>query len=135
MPCESGSIRTIHAIGHLFLPMSSFSNTTSPTWTFLLLISHFCRAWRLWRNSFRQRDQNSPAICCTRLYLLREYRSGLLNTPGGSIILSLFMVRRLLGDNGISLLMSLRDSTVRGLELIIASVSATSVLNPSSLRL
>ena len=46
-----------------------------------------------------------------------------------------FMVRRLLGDNGISLLMSLRDSTVRGLELMIASVSATSVLNPSSLRL
>ena len=70
-------------------------------------------------NSFRQQDQNSPAICCTRLHGLRRYRSGLLNTPGSGIITSLFMVRRLLGDNGISLLMSLRDSTV----------------NPSSLRL
>ena len=40
-----------------------------------------------------------------------------------------------LGDNGISLLLSLRDSTVRCLELMISSVSATSVLNPSSLRL
>ena len=45
------------------------------------------------------------------------------------------MVRRWLGDNGISLLMSLRDSAVGDLELMIASVSATSVLNPSSLRL
>ena len=33
------------------------------------------------------------------------------------------------------MLISLMDSTVRGLELMIASVSATSVLNPSSLRL
>ena len=52
---------------------------------------------------------NIAAICCTRLHRLREYRSALLNTPGGGIIISLFMVRRLLGDNGISLLMSLRD--------------------------
>ena len=135
MPCESGSTRAIRAIGHLFLPMSSFRNTASPTWKFFLLIFHFCCAWRLWRNSFRQRDQNSPAICCTHLHRLREYRSGLLNTPRGGIITSFFMVRRLLGDNGISLLMSLRDSTVRGLELMTASVSATSVLNPLSLRL
>ena len=46
-----------------------------------------------------------------------------------------FTVRRLLGDNGVSLLMSLRDSTVRGLQLMIASVSATGVLNSLSLRL
>ena len=45
------------------------------------------------------------------------------------------MVRRLCGDNEISLLTSLRDSTVRDLELMIASVSATSVLNLSSLRM
>ena len=81
IPCESGFVLTIRSIGHLFLPVSSFSNTTSPTWKFLLLIFHFCRAWRLWRNSFCQRDQNSPAICCTRLHRLREYRFGLLNTP------------------------------------------------------
>ena len=41
------------------------------------------------------------------------------------MITSLFMVRGLLSDSGISLLMLLRDSTVRGLELMIASVSAT----------
>ena len=61
--------------------------------------------------------------------------SGLLSTPGGGIITSLFMVRRLLGDNGISLLTSLRDSSVKGLDLMIASISATGILNPSSLRL
>ena len=43
------------------------------------------------------------------------------------------MVRTLSDDNEISLLTSLRDSTVRDLELMIASVSATSVLNLSSL--
>ena len=84
-------------------------------------------------NSFRERDQNSPSICCTHLHCLREYKSGLLNSPGCGIITSLFMVRRLLGDNGISLLTSLRDSTVRGLELMIASVSATSVLKCSKI--
>ena len=135
MPCESGSVLTICAIGHLLLPVFSFSNTTSPIWKFLLLIFHFCCTCRLWRNAFCQRDQNSPAICCTCLHRLREYRSGLLNTPGGDIIRSLFMVRRLLGENGISLLMSPRDSTVRGLDLMIAFVSDTSVLSPSSLSL
>ena len=43
------------------------------------------------------------------------------------------MVRTSSDDNEISLLTSLRDSTVRDLELMIASVSATSVLNLSSL--
>ena len=47
MPCESGSVLTICAIGHLLLPVSSFSDTTSPTWKFLLLIFHFCHVWRL----------------------------------------------------------------------------------------
>ena len=60
---------------------------------------------------------------------------GLFNTPGGGIVTSLFMVKRLLADNGISPLMPLRDSTVRGLELMIASISAASVFSPSSLRL
>ena len=94
VPCKLGSVLKIHAIGHLFLLVSSFSNATSPTWKFLLLIFHFCCAWRFWRNSFHQRDQNSLAICCTRLHHLHEYRSGLLNTPGSGIITSLFMVRR-----------------------------------------
>ena len=43
---------------------------------------------------------------------LREYRSGLMNIPGAGIIKSLFMVRGLLGDNEISLITSLRDSSV-----------------------
>ena len=86
IPCKLGSVLIICAIGHLFLPMSSFSNTTSATWKFLLLIFHLCHAWRLWRNSFHQWDQNSPATCCTCLHRLREYRSSLLNTPGAGII-------------------------------------------------
>ena len=86
MPWESGSVLTIHAIGHLFLPVSSFSNTASPTWKFLLVIFHFCLAWRFWRNYFCQWDQNSPGISCTCLHHLCEYRSGLLNTPGGGMI-------------------------------------------------
>ena len=117
IPHESGSVLKICATGHLFLPMSSFSNATPPTWKFYLLVFHFCHAWRLCKNSFGYWDQNSPAICCTCLHSLHNYRSGLLNTPGGGIITSLFMVRRLLGDNGISLLMSLRDSSVTGPEL------------------
>ena len=102
---------------------------------FVLLIFHFCGVWKLRRNYFHQRDQNSPTLCCTCLHRIRESRSGLLNNSGGGIKTSLFMARRLLGDNIISLLTSLRDSTVRGLELMIAFVLATSVLNPSSLKL
>ena len=56
-----------------------------------------------------------------------------MDTPDFGIIASLFIVRRLFGDNEISLLMSFRDSTVSGLELIIASASAASFLNPLSL--
>ena len=41
VPCESSSVLTIHAIGHLFLLVSSFSNTTSPTWNFFCLYSIF----------------------------------------------------------------------------------------------
>ena len=82
-----------------------------------ILLATGTRITQQYKNSFGYWDQNSPAICCTCLHSLHKYRSGLLNTPGGGIITSLFMVRRLLGDNGISLLMSLRDSSVRGLEL------------------
>lgn len=39
-----------------------------------------------------------------------------MDTPDFGIIASLFIVRRLFGDNEISLLMSFRDSTVSGLE-------------------
>ena len=41
VPCESSSVLTIHAIGHLFLLVSSLSNTTSPTWNFFCLYSIF----------------------------------------------------------------------------------------------
>ena len=118
--------------------VSSFSNTASPTWKFFLLIFYFFVLGDfegiIFENGAKIAQQYA-AICCTCLHCLREYRSGLLNTPEGSIKASLFMVRRFLGDNRISLLMSLRDSTFRGLELMIVSVSVTGDLNPSSLRL
>ena len=105
----------------LFLPLAILHPQLEISFTYILFLS--CLETQ--RKSFCQWNQNSSAICCTCLHRLCEYRSGVLNTPGGGMITSLFMVRGLLGDSGISLLMLLRDSTVIGRELMTASVSAT----------
>ena len=46
---------------------------------------------------------------------------GLLNSPGGGMGTLVFIVRRLLGESGISLSGSLMVSTVSGLEIMISS--------------
>ena len=65
----------------------SFNITMSPTSKFLLLSFHFCLVCKLCRNTFLHLCQNSSAICCTRLHLLLEYRSGFVKTPGGNMTL------------------------------------------------
>ena len=110
----------------------SFNIKMSPNSKFLLLSFHFCLVCKLCRNSFLHLCQNSSAICCTRLHLLLEYRSGFVKTPGGGMTTFVFIVNRLLGESGIWLLISLKVSTVSGLELIIDSTSAIKVLSASS---
>ena len=134
-PFKSGSFFTTLVMGHLFLPRSSFSNTMSPTSKFHFFVFHFCWIWRLWRNSFLQRDQNYPAICWIYLHLCRECKSGLSKLPGGGKTTPAFCVSRLLGESGIWLLTSLSVSTVSSLELMIPSVSANSALKFSSFNL
>ena len=58
----------------------------------------------------------------------------MLNSPGGGMITLVFIIRRILGESGISLFESLMVSTVSGLELMISSTSAIIVLSDSSLK-
>ena len=127
-PVESGSVSTIVAIGHVFLIESSLSKTTSPTLKFRFWLFHFCLTCNIWKNSFLHRVQNLLAICWTRRHLLLDLISGLKNVSGGGRITSFFIVRSWLGDRSISVLASVNVSTVRGLKIIIASVSVISVL-------
>ena len=106
----------------------------SPTAKFRIPFFHICLTCRLWRNSFLHMLQNFPAICCTCRHLLFEYASGLLNSPGGGMTRLVFIVRRLLGESGISLFESLMVSTVSGLELMISSTWAINVLSDSSFK-
>ena len=50
------------------------------------------------------------------------------------MITLVFIIRRILGESGISLFESLMVSTVSGLELMISSTSAIIVLSDSSLK-
>ena len=63
-----------------------------------------------------------------------QYRSSLLNSPGGGSTSLVFPVSSILGDNGGSESGSFRVSTVRGLLLIVYSASQRKVLNDSSSR-
>ena len=134
----SVSILTILAIGYWFQWQSSLSKKISPAAKFRILFFHICLTCRLWRNSFLNLLQNSPAICCTRHHRLFEYTSSLLNSPGGGMRTLVFIVRRLLGKSGISLFEPLMVSTVSGLEVMISSmfnvVSAINVLSDSSFK-
>ena len=106
----------------------------APTTKFQTPFFHICVTCSLWRNSFLHLLQNFPAICCTRCHLLFEYASGLLNSPGGGMTTLVFIVRRLLGESGISLFGSLMVSTVSGFELMISSTSAINVPSDSSFK-
>ena len=107
----------------------SFNIKMSPNSKFLLLSFHFCLVYKLCRNSFLHLYQNSSALCCMHFHLLLEYRSGFVKTSGGGMAISVFIVNRLLGESGIWLLVSLKVSTVSGLELIIDSTFAIKVLS------
>ena len=74
------------------------------------------------------------ARCCVRLHLFRQYRSSLLNSPGGGSTSLVFPVSSILGDNGGAESGSLRVSTVRDLLLILYSALQRKVLNDSSSR-
>ena len=64
-------------------------------------------------------------MCWILLHLLRQYRSGLPNTPGGGLTTLDFIVKMWLGDIANSLLTSLIFSTTIALELTMTSTSAT----------
>ena len=113
-------------IGHW---KSSFNDATSPISKFQTLFFYFC--WGCRRNYFLHLFQNSSAICCTQRHLLSEYRFGPLNSPDGGMTTFVFIVRRWLGDSGISLFVSFIVSTVNGLELMINSTSVISVTRDS----
>ena len=129
----SASAPIILANGHwLHWQSCSFNITMSQTSKFLLLSFHFCLDCKLCRIYFLHLCQNSSAICCTRLHLLLEYKSGFVKIPGRGITTFAFIVNRLLGESRIWLLISLKVSTVSGLELVIDSTSTIKVLNVSS---
>ena len=131
----SASTPIILANGHWLCWQSYSFNIMSPTSKFLLWLFHFYLVCKLCRNPFLHHlYQNSSAICpCSmHLHLLLEYRSGFVKRPGGGMITFVFIVNRLLGESGIWLLISLKVSTVCGLELIIDSTSAIKVLIASS---
>lgn len=121
--------------GHLFLgDWFSFSNTTSPTLKFLFGRVHLILACNCCKYSLLHLDQNSCARCCVRLHFLRQYKSSLLNSPGGGSTSLVFPVSSILGDNGGSERGSLSVSTVKGLLLIVDSASQRNVLSDSSSR-
>ena len=59
----------------------------------------------------------------------------MVKLPGGGITTLDFIVRRLMGLNGVKLVASFITSVVSGFELRIASTSATRVCNDSSVKL
>ena len=77
-------------------------------------------------------DQNSCAKCCVRLHFFLQYKSSLLNSPGGGSTSLVFPVSSKLGDNGGAENGSLRVSSIRGLLLIVDFASYRNVLNDSS---
>ena len=123
-------------MGHLFLgDWFSFNRTTSPILKFLCGRIHLFLACTCCRSSLLHLDQNSCARCCVRLHLFLQYRSSLLNSPGGGSTSLVFPVSSILGDyNGGAESGSLRVPTVRGLLLIVYSASQRNFLNDASSR-
>ena len=125
---------TTFAIGYWVRLASVFSRTISPFWKFLRFSFHLWGGWSGRRDSFRHLTQNWLAICCIRLHLFLLYSSAFTKwSDGGKTILE-FLVRMLLGHIGCLLCTSPNVSTVKVLEFIIVSASASSVLIDSSFR-
>lgn len=94
---------------------------------------HWSWVWRLSRNPFFQRDQNSFAVCWTLLQRLLEYLSASCMTPGGGMIILEFTVRRWLGVSGHRESGSVRVSSLKGPLFITASALHIRVPRDSSL--
>ena len=99
-PCALVHLHLGTRQGHGRAVFSSFTRTISLMVRFLRDRDHFWRSCKLRRNSFRQRDQNSLAKCCTRLQRLRAYMSAGSKVPGGASSTLDFMVNRWLGVSG-----------------------------------
>ena len=80
-------------------------------------------------------DQNLLALCCTHLYCLLQYKSGLRKFPGGGMFTFDFIVKMLAGANCRKLLGWFIISTVIGQEFRIPSTSVISVRRDSLSRL
>ena len=134
--CWSLLVAVTLVIRHLLLeaPMV-FNSTMSPITKFLLRVFPFWRSCNDCRCSFLQWDQNSLAVCCTRLLRPLQYKSGLRNFPGGGMTTFDFIDKMLAGDNGWKLPRPFIISTVRGREFRIPSTSVISVRRESSWRL
>ena len=105
--------------------------TSSPV-KFLRGCVHLWRCWRLRRNCFLQRVQNSFAKCVTLLQRFLQYTSAGWKAPGGARTTFVFIVRRWLGVSGLSESGSARWLTVKGRLLTIALASHIRVLRDSS---
>ena len=131
----SGKVLITFASFHSFhLQLSSFKITMFSCWKFCLVDDHFCLSCNNNKNSLRHRLQNLLLKCCTLLHRFLQEIPGRLNSPGGSIITSDFIVKRSL----VILLhyfTSLMVSTTRGLEFTIASISVKKVFSVSSSKL
>ena len=82
----------------------------------------------------KKKNDFSFSVCCIRLHLFLLYSSPFTQLIGGGKTTLDIMVRMLLGHIGCSLCTSPSVSTVKDLEITIASVSARSVLSDSSFR-
>ena len=112
----------------------SRQNLLRSDWSGLIGAPYTTLACNCCKYSLLHLDQNSCARCCVRLHFLRQYKSSLLNSPGGGSRSLVFPVSSILADNGGSERGSLSVSTVRGLLLIVDSASQRNVLSDSSSR-
>ena len=101
---------------------------------FLFSVVHFDLVSKVNRIYFLHLDQNSSATYYTLPHCLLLFKSSLTNEPGVDTITLLFIISKLLGDDGVRLCGSLIVSTVRGWEFTIASTSVKKVSRDSSCK-
>ena len=111
-----------------------FRRTISPILKCLLIFCHLALLCRVPKTFFRNRHQNSSAICWILLQRQRLYKSGFLKSAGGGKTTLDFVVSRLIGLSATSLPTSPKVSTVKGLEYT-DSTSVNSVIGDSSFKL
>ena len=82
---------------------------------------------RVAKNSFHHQQQNYLTICWILLQCWRLCKSGCLKSPGGGKTTLNFVAIKLIGLSEASLVISLKVSTVKGLEFTTDSTSVSSV--------